>query len=133
VFVIGAFATLYSTAFAATASNARLMVDAAPLFGFVKEAVDDEARARRVKLFGVLLPVYATAVYVFWPNPYSLIMISGVGQALLLPFLAGAAIYLRYRKLEPALRPGGLWTVFLWLSAISLTAAGLWQLVDRFR
>jgi hypothetical protein len=60
-------------------------------------------------------------------------MISGVGQALLLPFLAGAAIYIRYRKLDPQLRPGRVWSTFLWLSAISLTAAGLWQLVDRFR
>lgn len=133
IFVVGAFATLYSTAFAATASNSRLMVDALSLFGFMKEPVDDEAKAWRIKLFGVLLPVYATVLYLVWPNPYSLIMISGIGQALLLPFLAGAAIYFRYKKLDPELRPGRLWTAFLWLSAISLTAAGFWQLVDRLR
>ena len=47
-------------------------------------------------------------------------MISGVGQALLLPFLAGAAIYLRPRKLDAELRPGRLWTMMLWLSALCM-------------
>jgi Mn2+/Fe2+ NRAMP family transporter len=133
IFVVGAFATLYSTAFAATASNARLIADAAPLFGFIKEAANDEAKVRRVKLFGVLLPVYGTVLYLLWPKPVSLILINGVGQALLLPFLAGAAIFLRYRKTETGLKPGTTWTLFLWLSALSLTAAGIWQLIERLR
>jgi hypothetical protein len=110
-----------------------LITDAAPLFGFLKEAANEEAKARRVKLFGVLLPVYGTILYLVWPRPVTLILINGVGQALLLPFLAGAALYLRYRKTEQGLKPGRVWTVFLWLSALSLTAAGVWQLIERLR
>lgn len=129
VFLIGAFAVLYSTAFAATASNARLLADALELFG-LKRYANEEERARMVKWCVVGLPIYATAIYLVTTKPVTLVMISGVGQALLLPFLAGAAIYFRYRRLDPELRPGPLWSALLWLSALCLGAAGAYQLYD---
>jgi hypothetical protein len=52
-----------------------------------------------------------------------------VGQALLLPFLAGAALYFRYRHLDAGLRPGPVWTMFLWLSALAMAAAGIYNLM----
>jgi manganese transport protein len=125
IFVAGAFATLYSTAFAGTASNARLLADALGLWGLAP-GTDAEARVRRVRLCSVALSVYATLLYLVWPRPVTLILISGTGQALLLPFLGGAALYFRYRRLDPALRPGPVWTSFLWLSAVSLAVAGLY-------
>jgi manganese transport protein len=132
VFTMGAFATLYSTAFAASASNARLAADFLPMLGFLQETDDPETKAKRIKILGIALPLYATVLYLIWPQPLTLILISGVGQALLLPFLAACALYLRYRKLDPVLRPGITWTTFLWISALALTAAGVWQLIDRF-
>jgi Mn2+/Fe2+ NRAMP family transporter len=132
VFLTGAFATLYSTAFAATASNARLLADALELFGLTRYA-SPSGRERMVRVCCVALPAYATALYLVAARPVTLVMISGIGQALLLPFLAGAALYLRYRKLDDELRPGKLWTAFLWLSAFSLAAAGGYQLLDEIR
>jgi Mn2+/Fe2+ NRAMP family transporter len=132
IFLLGAFATLYSTAFAATAANARLMVDLLPRLGLVQASDDEEVRNRRVKTWGIILPLYATLLYVVWPRPLTLILISGVGQALLLPFLAACALYLRHRKLPETLRPGSLWTTCLWFSALALTVAGLWNLLSRF-
>jgi hypothetical protein len=75
--------------------------------------------------------VYATVLYLLWPQPVTLIVISGIGQAILLPFLGGTALYLRYRRLSPELRPGRLWTAMLWLSAASFAAVGLWQLLEE--
>jgi manganese transport protein len=128
IFLIGAFAVLYSTAFAATASNARLLADALSLFGFTRYETD-EARARMVKRCSIILPTYATALYLVSGAPVTLVIISGVGQALLLPFLAGAALYFRYRHLDADLRPGRLWTTFLWLSALAMAAAGIYNLI----
>jgi Mn2+/Fe2+ NRAMP family transporter len=128
IFLIGAFATLYSTAFAATASNARLLTDALALFGFTRYE-SEEARTRMVKRCSVLLPAYATALYLVSAAPVTLVIISGVGQALLLPFLAGAALYFRYRHLDAGLRPGPVWTMFLWLSALAMAAAGIYNLM----
>jgi manganese transport protein len=131
VFLAGAFATLYSTAFAGTASNARLLSDALGLFRVVRPSADPAVLARRVRWCSIALPLYATLLYLAWPKPVTLILISGVGQALLLPFLGGAALYFRYRKLDVGLRPGRAWTAFLWLSAASLTAAGAYQLFEQ--
>jgi manganese transport protein len=128
IFLVGAFAVLYSTAFAATASNARLLADALELFG-LKRYPTAEARARMVKICCVALPAYATAIYLVSAKPVTLVLISGMGQALLLPFLAGAALYFRYRQLDAELRPGAVWSGFLWLSALIMAAAGLYQLL----
>lgn len=132
VFVVGAFATLYSTAFAATAANARLLADLLPMFGLMSPTDDPERKTKRIKLIGAMLPLYGTVLYVVWPAPLSLILISGVGQAILLPFLAACALYLRHRKLSVELRPGRLWTSCLWLSGGALTFVGAWQLISRF-
>ncbi|MCC5025723.1 MAG: hypothetical protein J6386_24395 [Candidatus Synoicihabitans palmerolidicus] len=132
---MGAFATLYSTAFTATASNSRLMADVLPLLGLLQSTDDEETKAKRIKLIGVLigvlLPLYGAGLYVVWPKPLTLILISGVGQALLLPFLAVCALYLRYKKLPAELQPSGTWTLFLWISAIALTIADGWNLLSR--
>lgn len=130
VFLVGAWAVLYSTAFAASASNARLLADALELFGVTRYA-DEAARRRMVKACCVVLPLLSTAIYLATTTPVTLVMISGVGQALLLPFLAGAAIYFRHRGLEPELQPGKVWTALLWLSALCMAAAGAYQLYEQ--
>lgn len=128
LFLIGALATLFSTAFAASASNGRLLADALGLFGLARATPGVGGRDRRVTICSTALPLYAAALYLAWPQPVTLILISGVGQAILLPFLGGAALYFRYRRLDPELRPGRIWTLMLWLSAASFTAVGCWQL-----
>jgi manganese transport protein len=133
IFLLGAFAVLYSTAFAGSAANARLLADALALFGVLKASDDPNLLARRVRLCSLALPLYATLLCLAWPKPVTIILISGMGQAILLPFLAGAALYFRHRKLDASLRPGRAWTLALWLSAASLAAAGLYQLIAEIR
>ncbi len=130
VFIVGAVATLYSTAFAGTASNARLLADALGLFGLAKHN-DAPAYQARVRWCAIGLPAYAAVVYLIWPQPVTLIMISGIGQAILLPFLGGAAVYFYFRQLDPGLRSGKIWAAMLWISAASLVSAGLWQLYEQ--
>ena len=130
VFIGGAIATLYSTAFAATASNARLLADALGIFGLAKSG-DPVAFRARVRWASIGLPVYAVIVYLVWPQPVTLILINGIGQAILLPFLGGAAVYFYFRRLDPELRSGRAWAVMLWTSAASLASVGLWQFYDQ--
>ncbi len=56
IFLIGAFAVLYSTFFVATASNARLFADAAAIFGLAHYR-DEAARLRMVRAACVGLPM----------------------------------------------------------------------------
>lgn len=130
VFIVGAFATLYSTAFAATAANARLLSNAAEIVG-ISAGGGAERHRRRVQIFSIGLPIYGVLVYAVWPQPVTLMLISGFGQAALLPFLAGMALYLRYRRLDDRLRPGPVWTAFLWLSAACMASIFVWQVISR--
>jgi len=50
----------------------------------------------------------------------------------MLPMLAGAALYFRYRRCVPGLTPGKLWDVMLWVSALAMLITGLWTVIDKF-
>lgn len=130
VFLVGAFAVLYSTVFGATASNARLFADAVELFGLVRYA-DAAARARMVRVGSVALPVAFTSVYLAFGNPVSLVIVGAVGQGLMLPFLAGAALYFRRYETDPALAGSRAFTAMLVLSAVAIAAAGVYQVVQQ--
>jgi manganese transport protein len=127
MFLVGAFFVLFSTAFAASASNARLAADASSVFRLARYETDGD-RAKVVKWGCVLLPLYASLLYCIWEKPVALVFIGGVGQGMMLPFLAGAALYFRYRKTHPRMRPGAWWTLALWISAAALALAGAYQL-----
>jgi manganese transport protein len=128
IFLIGAFAVLYSTFFVATASNARLFADAAALFGLARYA-DDAARLRIVRGACIGLPIASATVYFIFPQAVALVLIGAVGQALMLPFLGAAALYFHHRRLAGIIRSGVVWTLCLWLAALAMMLAGGYQLV----
>ncbi len=130
LFFVGTFAVLYSTIFVATASNARLLVDAVALFR-VKHYADEADRRRALKLFCVLVPAAWTTIFLLWGSPVTLVFIGAVAQGLMIPFLALAALWLNYRQTDPALRPGAMWRGWLWAAAICMTGVGLYQVVTE--
>ena len=132
IFLIGAFAVLYSTFFVATASNARLFADAAAIFG-VAHYRDEPARLRVVRAACVVLPIASGTAYYLFPQPVVLVLIGAVGQALLLPFLGAAALYFHHRRLAGVIHSGAIWTISLWLSALAMMLAGGYQLVQTLR
>jgi Mn2+/Fe2+ NRAMP family transporter len=132
IFLIGAFAVLYSTFFVATASNARLFADAGSLFGLMRYR-DEAARLRVVRAAGVGLPIASATVYFLFPQPVVLVLIGAVGQALMLPFLGGAALYFHHRRLAGAVQSSAVWTLCLWLAAFAMMLAGTYQLVQTLR
>ena len=126
VFLIGAFVVLFSTVFVSTASNARLFADGAVLFRVVRSPSPAQ-RARLVQAASVGIPVLLVIVYMIVGAPVYLVMVGALAQALMLPFLAFAALYLRYRLTAQGLRPGLTWTLLLWISFASMVAVGLYQ------
>lgn len=124
VFLFGAFAVLYSTFFVATAGHARVTADAVRVFGGGSTA--GEVNPRTVKCFSGFYPFVCLAVYLIYPEPTGLVLASGAMQAIMLPMLSFAALYFRYRCVDERLRPGKLWDLFLWASAIGMLVAGGW-------
>ncbi len=129
LFLFGAFAVLYSTFFLANAANSRLLADALGVVG-VASVEEDRYRAR-VRLFGGLLPLLSLVVYVLFPRPTRLVLASGVMQAIMLPMLAGAALYFRFRMCDSRLRPGILWDVGLCTSSLGMLLAGGWLAASK--
>jgi Mn2+/Fe2+ NRAMP family transporter len=132
LFLVGAFAVLYSTIFVATASNARLLADALVVFR-VKTFANEAERQRTVRWFCALVPAAWTILYVVWGSPVTLVFVGAVAQGLMIPFLALAALWLNYRQTAPALRTSNLWRACLWLSAAAMLAVGLYQVVDAVK
>jgi hypothetical protein len=109
--------------FAATAANARLFADAASVFKFTKYQNDDE-RHYMVKVGSVVLLVLSFLIFAFFGKPVTLVFMGAFAQGALLPFLAFAAIYFLYTRVDLRLHPSKLWKVFLTLSAICMALIG---------
>ncbi|HEV7279432.1 MAG TPA: Nramp family divalent metal transporter [Pirellulaceae bacterium] len=125
VFLFGAFAVLYSTFFVANASHARVFSDALRVMSFVPDT--HRTRTYFIRLFSGLFPLLCLTIYLFLPEPRRLVLISGVVQGLMLPMLAGAAVYFRYRKTDERIRPRSrAWDALLWLSFAGMLITGLW-------
>lgn len=129
LFLFGAFAVLYSTLFVAAAGNARMIADGLGLVGLIGR--DERSRVRWTKIVSAAWPLLAVALLWGIKQPVGMVLASGVAQALMLPVLGFAALYFRYRRTEPALRPGKLWDVMLWFSVAGLFIAGTWTVLTR--
>jgi manganese transport protein len=97
----------------------------------VKAFRDEAEHARWVKYGCVALPVAFTAVFAFFGSPISLVFIGAVGQGLMLPFIAGAALYLHFTSPHHELRAGKLSLACLVLAALLMTALGVYQVVTE--
>ncbi|MFV1994025.1 MAG: transmembrane Mn(2+) transporter, partial [Verrucomicrobiales bacterium] len=122
VFLVGAFAVLFSTFFVANAQKARLATDVADVFGFT--VLTEATRRKGIRFFSVLFPALCVVIYLLWPRPVFWVLISGMAQSLLLPVLGFAALYFRYRKTDPRLLGGRLWDASLWLSFAGFLVVG---------
>jgi len=124
IFLLGAFAVLYSTLFVATAGNSRVAADALGVYGLTKK--DDATRKWWITFFCGTLPFLQLVTYIVAPDPVMLVIIAGLAQAMLLPMLGYAALYFRYKKCDPRIAPGKAWDVCLWLSVVGLVITGVW-------
>jgi manganese transport protein len=126
--VAGVIAVLYSTLIAATAGNARGFADAAGVHGAFR-AADAHRRLRWVRMFCLATPILNFLLYYFVKNPVKMVTIGAIAQALSLPMIAGAAIYLRYRRTDKRLLAGPVWTVMLWLSMLAFCTVAVYSTV----
>ena len=131
LFYVGAIAVLYSTVFAATAANSRIFADMMRLMGRFR-ADDYPARLRYQRWFVVALTVIPCFVYFATGEPVQMIKVGGLVLGLMLPVLAFAVVYLRYKKLPPEVAPSRAATLLLWLVAclmlVTMVAFVLMQL-----
>jgi Mn2+/Fe2+ NRAMP family transporter len=125
LFLIGAFAVLYSTFLVATAGNARMWTDCGKLLGLV-DRNSQRSHDRIVSVLSVVLPFVCLAIFSSGINPVRAILLAGAMQALLLPMVGVGALYFRYTRTDPRLKPSLAWDAALVVSFLGLVVAGLW-------
>lgn len=129
IFILGAFAVLYSTFYVANASHARTFTDGLCVMGLIPAT--EKSINLSVKVLCGLFPFLCLAVYWVVPEPGSLVFLSGAAQAIMLPMMCAAAIYFRYYKCHPRLRPS-IWSdIGLWMSSAVMTIVGVYSLVNE--
>jgi Mn2+/Fe2+ NRAMP family transporter len=131
LFLIGAFAVLYSTFLVATAGNARMWTDCGKLFGIL-DRNNQRSHDRTVSLLSVALPFICLSLFLGGINPVRAILLAGAMQALLLPVVGFGALYFRYARTDPRLQPSGWWDAGLIVSFLGLLVAGLWGAWPEF-
>ncbi len=82
--------------------------------------------------FPIPFPFLCLTVYLVFQAPAKLVLASGTMQAIMLPMLAAAALYFRYRCCDERLQPGKAWDVFLWISAAGMLVAGVAMVIKAF-
>lgn len=124
-FLIGAGAVLFKTLYLSSAGNARLVADFLSLSGAMKYKVAHQ-RARVIHWISLLIPVVALVLFLAFKEPAWMVVVGGVGQALTLPIISGAAVVFRYRKLDRRMVPSLLIDVVLWIAFVSISVVALY-------
>jgi manganese transport protein len=131
-FLIGAWAVLFKTLYVATAANSRLTVDFLHLVG-VWNPGGAISRETLVKAFCVVYPAVALALYYGIREPQGLIKAGGIAQALMLPLIAGATLYLRGRDNDRRVGPAFLTDLATWLAFLGITAVAGYSVYGLFQ
>ena len=119
LFLGGAFAVLYSTIFAGTAANCRVFAD----FTGMLRLYDKNDYAKRLfvtRLFVVILMFVPSLYFMFLQAPVMMVLIGGAAQAIMLPIIGFATLYLRYRHMPKPILPKHWITTGLWVSSIAM-------------
>jgi manganese transport protein len=128
LFYVGVVVTLYGTIFAATAAHSRMMADVVRLLG-VYPREDAEARRQWRNRFVIVLATLPALFFWFFASPVRMVVAGGVAQALMLPLIGIAAIYVRHTRLPRELQPAGFTTAALWLATAVMAGFAAYYLV----
>jgi manganese transport protein len=131
-FLLGAWAVLFKTLYVATAGNSRMTADFLNLSGLLPQK-GPHARERVVKAFCVIYPVLALGLYFALREPVTLIKIGGISQALMLPLISGATLYLWKRDPDRRVGPSFLTDILTWIAFFAITTVALYSVYDLGR
>jgi manganese transport protein len=130
VFLVGAWAILFKTLYVATAANSRLTADFLDLTGLWRQR-RPVARERVVKAFCVVYPLLALGLYFAFREPKGLVKAGGYAQALMLPLIAGATLFLRQRDTDRRVGPAFLTDICAWFAFFAISAVAIYSVWDE--
>jgi manganese transport protein len=127
-FLVGVWAVLFKTLYVASAGHSRLCADFLSLARVVKYT-EPQQRHRWIQRFCIFFPSLALVLYLLYREPKAMVTIGGYAQAVTIPVISGAALYLRYFRTDPRLAPSRWSDIWLWIAFVSITAVALFAVV----
>ena len=70
--------------------------------------------------FVVLLTLVPIALFWTIESPVTMVMLGGIAQAIMLPALGIAAVFLRHRRLPAGIQPSAITTAALWVTTAAI-------------
>jgi Mn2+/Fe2+ NRAMP family transporter len=131
LFLAGAFAVLYSTAIASSASVPRLWTNTLGLLG-VLDWSDVRVRERTIRILTLTLPPLWALFFLYLQSPVLMVQIGGVASGIFLVAVVIAVWWLRRTELDPRFRTGRLMNAALVLSTIAITVLGAYTVLEVF-
>lgn len=132
VFMLGAFAALFSTVFSALAAWTRVFTDAAGKLGII-DFQNVAQRRRTITLLAWLFPFAWAAIFLVYDEPVIMVTLGGMATAAILLVIVFAAVNFRYRREVPEMRPGRFYDFALWISIAAIVAVALYGARDGVR
>jgi hypothetical protein len=130
VFSLGAFFVLFSTFFVNIAGIPRLLCDFLEIQGVLKYR-DRADRERWIRRFVIGLPLAGEAIYLVFREPLSMVLVSGICQAVLLPAIGFGLIYLRHTSLDRRLAPSRPTDILMLLCCALVVVISLYPLIVK--
>ena len=132
VFMVGAFAVLFSTVFSALAAWTRVFTDAAGKLGVI-DFRNVPQRRRTVTALAWFFPLAWATIFLVYKEPVFMVTLGGMATAAILLVIVFAAINFRYRREVPSLRPSWFYDLSLWVSIAAIVAVAIYGAHDGFR
>ena len=137
-FLIGGFSVLYSTLLGASGGHSLVQADFARV---AFPSVGASGSKKLTRLFYIAVPMFTFVVMLFGTTPVTLVLLGGAMQALMLPLMAGVALWLHYSTKAEFGSPDNasarwlkaIFTGLLWAAAAAMTVIVIWGLVVKFR
>lgn len=125
LFISGAITVLFTCMTSGLAGYSHLFAEALTILGVVPDE-DERSRKRAFRGFALGAPAIMTATYFLFESPVWMITLGGIMGALMTPIVAGAAIYLRYTRVDRRIAPGPIASSLLWLCTVIMMCLGLY-------
>ena len=132
-FLLGAWAVLFKTLYVATAANSRLTADFLHQLGVWRSGGPARREPAGQALLRALSRRWRSGSITLFREPQGLIKAGGIAQALMLPFIAGATLYLRRRDTDRRVGPSFLTDIFTWIAFFAISAVAVYSIFDQFK
>jgi len=129
IFMVGAFAVLFSTVFSNAAGYSRLWTDFFTISKLI-ELGNIKQRRRTIAVMAWVLPFVWGLVYVGFQKPLILVIFMGISNSLFLLVVAYKAIVFHYQNLDRRRFSNLRYDLFLWASVSSIVLFSLWALFE---